>query len=108
MTQQEKHAYIEKHYSKLADNMWVAIDGQVPFDQWIPLVKDKEVATEIICMFINLDCYGQNFELVFNNGMTAFMKIKREGWSGRALYPKKAKEDVAECKGNCSIEARDK
>ena len=74
----EKHEQIESQNKKLADDMWVAIVDMCPLNEWIPLRRDVELATDILKMFIDLDCYGENFSLVLKPDFSSFMKRPRD------------------------------
>lgn len=100
----EIHMQIEANHKKLADDMWDAIVKQVPFDKWIPIVRDKELAVSIICMFIDFGCYGESFELKLNSSMDAFMKYSTEWKSSKTKKQSKHANDRG---SSCSIKVTD-
>lgn len=103
MTRQEKHENIERNHAKLADSMWVAIDEKVPFDQWIPIRTDREIAVDIICMFIDLDCYGRPYSLLLNADYTAFIKKENKEWKSSKSVKKE--KDGSTCRRDCTLGA---
>lgn len=101
----EEHKTLNAEHGKLADDMWTAITEKLPFDTWIPFVQNHEVAVRLIKMFIDFDCYGENFTLSFNPEFSSFIKRSKEFKAYKVV--KKGEKDAIKCGSECSLKNRD-
>ena len=63
--------------SEFLDTLFKSIQDSVPDRQWVEIKKNHDQVIAGIKHIIDSDCYGANFEIVFNNSYTHFKK--REG-----------------------------
>jgi hypothetical protein len=70
------------------DELFVSIRDRIPDRQWVEITKNKEKVIAGVKHIIDCDCFGANFELVFNNDYTHFKKRIKED-PIRELYPNK-------------------
>lgn len=60
--------------TEFLDLMFVSLRDSIPVNQWVEIRKNPDLAIAGIKHIIDLDYYGHNMEIVFNDDFTHFKK----------------------------------
>jgi len=61
--------------SEFLDDLWIAIRDKVPAGKWVPITKDHDRVIAGVKHIIDCRCYGEKFDVAFNEEYTHFKKI---------------------------------